>query len=162
MVNVHATGGSRMMTAAQEALLNHSHKPLLIAVTVLTSMQQEDLAELGWDMSPIDRVSHLAALAAASRLDGVVCSAAEAAVLSERHQKGFYLVTPGIRLAGDDVGDQRRVVTPEAAVSAGATHLVIGRSITDAADPAGKVEEIQASVNSIADQSNSGASPDLS
>lgn len=162
MVNVHATGGSRMMTAAQEALLNHSHKPLLTAVTVLTSMQQEDLAELGWDMSPIDRVSHLAALAAASRLDGVVCSAAEAAVLSERHQKGFYLVTPGIRLAGDDVGDQRRVVTPEAAVSAGATHLVIGRSITEAADPARKVEEIQASVNSIADQSNSGASADLS
>ena len=71
-------------------------------------------------------------------------------------------MTPGIRLAGDDVGDQRRVVTPEAAVSAGATHLVIGRSITEAADPARKVEEIQASVNSIADQSNSGASPDLS
>jgi orotidine-5'-phosphate decarboxylase len=134
MVNVHATGGSRMMTAAREALLNYSQKPLLIAVTVLTSMQREDLAELGWDMPPVDRVAHLAALAAEAGLDGVVCSAAEAAVLSERHRKGFYLVTPGIRLAGDDAGDQRRIVTPVAA------------------DPARKANEIQASLDSIADR----------
>jgi len=150
MVNVHATGGSRMMSAAREALANYSQRPLLIAVTVLTSMAQEDLAELGWDAAPIDRVTHLAQLAAASGLDGVVCSAAEAAVLSERHQTGFCLVTPGIRLAGDDVGDQRRVVTPVAAIAAGATHLVIGRSITDDPDPAGKAREIQSSINNIA------------
>lgn len=151
MVNVHATGGSRMMSAAREALVNYSQRPLLIAVTVLTSMERADLIELGWDMPPMDRVSQLAGLAAASGLDGVVCSAAEAAVLSERHREGFCLVTPGIRLAGDDAGDQRRVVTPVAAVGAGATHLVIGRSVTGAADPAGKVLEIQASLNSIAD-----------
>ena len=152
MVNVHATGGSRMMLAAREALLSYAERPLLIAVTVLTSMQQEDLAELGWDVPPIDRVCHLASLAAESGLDGVVCSAAEAALLSERHREDFCLVTPGIRLAGDDVGDQRRVVTPAAAVAAGATHLVIGRSITGAADPARKVCEIQASLASIADR----------
>ena len=151
MVNVHATGGSRMMLAAREALLSYSQRPLLTAVTVLTSMQQEDLAELGWDASPIDRVVHLAGLAAASGLDGVVCSAAEASILSERHRDDFCLVTPGIRLAGDDVGDQRRVVTPTAAVAAGATHLVIGRSVTAAADPALKVNEILASLDSIAD-----------
>jgi orotidine-5'-phosphate decarboxylase len=150
MVNVHATGGSRMMSAARDALATYSQRPLLIAVTVLTSMAREDLAELGWDAAPIDRVTHLAGLAAASGLDGVVCSAAEAAVLSERHQKEFCLVTPGIRLAGDDLGDQRRVVTPVAAITAGATHLVIGRPITNDPDPAGKAREIQSSINNIA------------
>lgn len=149
MMNVHAAGGSRMMAAAGEALHHYSPRPLLIAVTVLTSMQREDLAELGWDAPPINRVTHLAALAAESGLDGVVCSAAEATVLSERHGSAFYLVTPGIRLAGDDVGDQRRVVTPAAALSAGATHLVIGRSITHAADPARRAHEIQVSLDSI-------------
>jgi len=150
MVNVHATGGSRMMSAARDALASYSQRPLLIAVTVLTSMAREDLAELGWDAAPIDRVTYLAGLAAASGLDGVVCSAAEAAVLSERHQKEFCLVTPGIRLAGDDLGDQRRVVTPVAAITAGATHLVIGRPITNDPDPAGKAREIQSSINNIA------------
>lgn len=142
MVNVHAAGGSRMMRAAQEALSAAAHPPLLVAVTVLTSMAREDLAELDWDGDPIDRVCKLAALTESAGLDGVVCSAAEAAVLAARQRPGFLLVTPGIRQAGDAAGDQRRIVTPESAVSAGATHLVIGRSITASSDPARTAAQI--------------------
>ena len=147
MVNVHASGGTRMMRAAKEALADAPHQPLLVAVTVLTSMGQEDLVELGCHDEPIDRVCQLAALTQEAGLDGVVCSAAEAAVLSARHREGFLLVTPGIRQAGDAAGDQRRIVTPEQAVSAGATHLVIGRSITDSPDPAATAAQIRAALN---------------
>ncbi|MDG2460024.1 MAG: orotidine-5'-phosphate decarboxylase [Luminiphilus sp.] len=149
MVNVHALGGSRMMAAATKALSARSHPPLLVAVTVLTSMGREDLDELGWGAEPIDRVCHLASLAQKAGLDGVVCSAAEAAVLSDRQRPGFCLVTPGIRQTGDAVGDQRRVVTPVEAVSAGATHLVMGRSITDAPDPAGTVDDVLESLQGL-------------
>ena len=147
MVNVHASGGTRMMRAAKEALADAPHQPLLVAVTVLTSMGQEDLVELGCHDGPIDRVCQLAALTQEAGLDGVVCSAAEAAVLSARHREDFLLVTPGIRQAGDAAGDQRRIVTPEQAVSAGATHLVIGRSITDSPDPAATAAQIRAALN---------------
>jgi orotidine-5'-phosphate decarboxylase len=147
MVNVHASGGTRMMRAAKEALNDAPHQPLLVAVTVLTSMGQEDLVELGCHDEPIDRVCQLASLAQDAGLDGVVCSAAEAAVLSARQRKGFLLVTPGIRRAGDAAGDQRRIVTPEGAVSAGATHLVVGRSITASRDPAATAAQIRSALD---------------
>ena len=150
MVNVHASGGSRMMRAAREALNDSPNPPLLVAVTVLTSMDQEDLTELGCDKAPVDRVCQLAALAESAGLDGVVCSAAEAAVLSARQRAGFLLVTPGIRLAGDEAGDQRRIVTPESAVADGATHLVVGRPITASDDPAKTAADIRASLNARA------------
>ena len=147
MTNVHASGGSRMMTAAREALVDCTHRPLLLGVTVLTSMARADLDELNWGADPIDRVCELARLAESSGLDGVVCSAAEAQVLSQRHQSGFLMVTPGIRQAGDASDDQRRVVTPSDAVAAGATHLVVGRSITASDDPAATVANILASLD---------------
>ena len=150
MVNVHASGGTRMMRAAKEALNDAPHQPLIVAVTVLTSMGQEDLVELGCHDEPIDRVCQLATLAQDAGLDGVVCSAAEAAVLSARQRAGFLLVTPGIRQAGDQAGDQRRIVTPEKAVSAGATHLVVGRSITASRDPAATAVEIRSALDAQA------------
>ncbi|RLA59516.1 MAG: orotidine-5'-phosphate decarboxylase, partial [Gammaproteobacteria bacterium] len=135
MVNVHAGGGRRMMEAAKEALQALPRKPLLIGVTVLTSMSDEDLLELGYTESPRQRVLRLAKLAAQSGLDGVVCSALEAAELRQARGDDFCLVTPGIRLAGDAAGDQRRVVTPVDAVAMGADYLIIGRSVTGADDP---------------------------
>ena len=139
-----------MMRAAREALNDSPKPPLLVAVTVLTSMDPKDLTELGCDKAPIDRVCQLAALAESAGLDGVVCSAAEAAVLSDRQREGFLLVTPGIRLAGDEAGDQRRIVTPESAVADGATHLVVGRSITASDDPAKTAADIHASLDALA------------
>jgi orotidine-5'-phosphate decarboxylase len=135
MVNVHACGGRRMMMAAAEALAAYSKRPLLIGVTVLTSMSDEDLLELGYSESSHERVMRLAALAADSGLDGVVCSAQEATALRKAQGSEFCLVTPGIRLAGDDPADQRRVVAPADALAKGSDYLVIGRSITGAADP---------------------------
>ncbi len=149
MVNVHASGGSRMMRAAVDALAGRAGAPLLTAVTVLTSMNEEDLHELGYSGSAIDRVSALAALAEASGVDGVVCSAIEAARLREERAESFLRVTPGIRLAGDATGDQRRVLTPEMALAQGATHLVIGRSVTGAADPQAVVTQILRSIKAV-------------
>ena len=142
MVNVHAGGGRRMMEAAAEACACVAQPPLLIAVTVLTSLSAEDLAELGYSQSPRERVMSLAALAADSGMQGVVCSAEEAIPLRAARGAGFCLVTPGIRLAGDDAGDQRRVVTPAVAVADGADYLVIGRSITAAADPLAALQRV--------------------
>jgi len=142
MVNVHASGGRRMMEAAAEALQGVSRRPLLIGVTVLTSMGDDDLRELGYTQTATERVLSLAALAADSGLDGVVCSAQEAPALREQRGGDFCLVTPGIRLAGDDVGDQRRVLTPAQAVAAGADYLVIGRSITGASDPLAALQRV--------------------
>ncbi len=146
MVNVHASGGRRMMEAAVEALQPSGHKPLLIAVTVLTSMSDGDLAELGYAESAEQRVMRLAALAESSGLDGVVCSALEAPVLREQSGAEFCLVTPGIRLAGDAAGDQRRVVTPAQALANGSDYLVIGRSITGAGDPLAALERVHAEI----------------
>ncbi len=140
MVNVHAIGGTRMMQAAVDALANRTRRPLLTAVTVLTSMDSSDLRELGITQSPMEKVASLAALAQSSGVDGVVCSAAEAAMLRDQCRDDFLLVTPGIRLPGDAAGDQRRVVTPKDALVAGASHLVMGRSITGTANPAAAVE----------------------
>jgi len=143
MVNVHASGGRRMMTAAQEALADLPKPPLLIAVTVLTSMSAEDLREVGVADAPADQVLRLARLTQACKLDGVVCSAQEAAMLRAELGTDFRLVTPGIRPAGAEVGDQRRVMTPAEALRAGASDLVIGRPITAAPDPLAALKQIQ-------------------
>jgi orotidine-5'-phosphate decarboxylase len=142
MVNVHASGGRAMMSAAREEVQKSKHKPLLIAVTVLTSMTQADLVEIGVDTSPEEQVLRLATLAKASGMDGVVCSAAETASLATHLGEEFVLVTPGIRAAGDDANDQKRIVTPVDAIVAGSHYLVIGRPITQAADPGAKLHEI--------------------
>ena len=147
MINVHASGGRRMMTAAQEALADLPRPPLLIAVTVLTSMSAEDLGEVGIFDAPADQVLRLARLARACKLDGVVCSAQEAAMLRAELDMNFRLVTPGIRPAGAEVGDQRRVMTPAEALQAGATDLVIGRPITAAADPLAALKQIQSDIS---------------
>ncbi|BAK77988.1 orotidine 5'-phosphate decarboxylase [Pseudogulbenkiania sp. NH8B] len=135
MVNVHASGGRRMMTAAREALEQYSQRPLLIAVTVLTSMEAADLAEIGITVPPQEQVLRLARLTRDSGLDGVVCSAQEASLLKAELGTEFKLVTPGIRLPDSAADDQRRVMTPTAALAAGADYLVIGRPITKAAEP---------------------------
>ena len=142
MVNVHAGGGRRMMEAAVAALDGFASRPLLIGVTVLTSMSDADLAELGYRETAGERVQRLASLTAECGLDGVVCSALEAPLLRKSRGEGFTLVTPGIRLAGDDPGDQRRVVTPSDAIGKGADYLVIGRSITGAADPLAALRKV--------------------
>ena len=142
MVNVHAGGGRRMMEAAMAALDGFASRPLLIGVTVLTSMSDADLAELGYRETAGERVQRLASLTAECGLDGVVCSALEAPLLRQARGEGFTLVTPGIRLAGDDPGDQRRVVTPSDAIGKGADYLVIGRSITGAADPLAALRKV--------------------
>lgn len=135
MVNVHASGGERMMMAAKEALDKFQQKPLLIGVTVLTSMEQADLAGIGLDVAPQDQVKRLAQLTKSSGLDGVVCSAQEAVMLKELCGQAFKLVTPGIRPSFAAQGDQRRVMTPKQAIEAGVDYMVIGRPITQANDP---------------------------
>ncbi len=135
MVNVHASGGRRMMTAARERLEAHNLDTRLIAVTVLTSMERSDLAETGLDIEPMEQVERLASLALASGMDGVVCSARESARICELCGDSFLKVTPGIRPASGEAGDQRRIMTPADAMAAGSTHLVIGRPVTQADDP---------------------------
>jgi len=147
MLNVHASGGRRMMVAAREALADLPQPPLLIAVTVLTSMSAEDLSEVGVVSAPADQVQRLARLTQACQLDGVVCSAQEAALLRAGLGADFRLVTPGIRPAGADTGDQRRVMTPLEALRAGASDLVIGRPITAAADPLVALKQIQLDID---------------
>jgi orotidine-5'-phosphate decarboxylase len=143
MVNVHASGGSRMMRAAREAVDSvPGNKTHLIAVTVLTSMSPDDLAETGIDKSPLEQVLYLADLAKQSGMDGVVCSAQETSAIREELGDDFLLVTPGIRMPGDDAGDQRRVVTPHDALANGSSYLVMGRSITGATDPVAVLQKI--------------------
>ncbi len=142
MMNLHASGGRRMMETARERLEKRGERPLLIAVTILTSLGEEDLAEIGFSGTPQENVLRLAALAASSGLDGVVCSPLEAAAIREREGGKFLLVTPGVRPATASLDDQKRVMTPADAVQAGATHLVIGRPITAAEDPVAALEAI--------------------
>lgn len=149
MVNVHALGGRRMMEQARQALDGYAQRPLLIAVTVLTSMDSADLTELGLDGGAEKWVSRLAGLAQSSGLDGVVCSAREAALLKRQFGAGFRLVTPGIRPSGAHADDQSRIVTPLQAVSDGADYLVIGRPITKAVDPAAALAAINHELMSI-------------
>ncbi len=142
MLNVHASGGRRMMEAAREAVDKSVHKPLLIGVTVLTSMDETGLREIGVERSPREQVLHLAGLVQQSGLDGVVCSAQEAADLRTRFGAGFTLVTPGIRPTGADAGDQSRIMTPGNAIRAGSDYLVIGRPVTQASDPLSALQQI--------------------
>jgi orotidine-5'-phosphate decarboxylase len=140
MVNVHAAGGRAMLRAACEALEGSS--TLLTAVTVLTSLVAQDLHDIGVESSTEQQVLRLAALAADCGLDGVVCSAREITPLRAALPADFLLVTPGIRPAGDSAGDQQRIETPAQALALGSSYLVIGRPITQAADPGRKLREI--------------------
>lgn len=136
MVNVHASGGERMMVAARNALEQHSGtRPLLIAVTVLTSMEATDLSGVGIDRSPEEQVIKLARLTHSCGLDGIVCSAQEATLMRSQFGPSFCLVTPGIRLESSPADDQRRTLTPAAAIAAGSSYLVIGRPITQSINP---------------------------
>lgn len=146
MVNVHASGGSRMMQAAREALADLPQPPFLIAVTVLTSMTAEDLAEQGINVSPQEQVLRLAKLTQQAGLDGVVCSAQEAELIAEHCGPNFMRVTPGIRPAGSAADDQRRTMTPAAANQLGIEVLVIGRPITQASDPGAALTAIKQSL----------------
>jgi orotidine-5'-phosphate decarboxylase len=137
MMNVHALGGERMLTAAREALSELTRPPLLIAVTILTSMDESDLRSIGLGGAPGDHVIRLATLAHDCGLDGVVCSSRETRELRTQLGRSFRLVTPGIRPSGCQMDDQRRVMTPADAVRNGSTYLVIGRPITQADDPLG-------------------------
>lgn len=143
MVNVHAQGGRRMLDAAREGVSGFQHPPLLIAVTVLTSLGGDELREVGYDESPESLVGRLARLTADCGLDGVVCSAREAPALRAAHGPDFRLVTPGIRPAGSAADDQRRVTTPAEAIAAGSDYLVVGRPITAARDPLTALREIR-------------------
>ncbi len=135
MMNVHASGGPRMLRAAREALEGLPERPRLIAVTVLTSLDGEELRAIGVEASAQQQVLKLASLAHDAGLDGVVCSAREAPELRQALGSGFLLVTPGIRPAGAAAGDQTRILTPDQAIRTGADYLVIGRPITQAPDP---------------------------
>jgi orotidine-5'-phosphate decarboxylase len=142
MVNVHACGGRRMLEAAAGALSDFSRPPLLIGVTVLTSMDAQDYDDLGFRDALPEQVHRLAQLSRDCGLQGVVCSAREAPDLRAALGAEFALVTPGIRPAGSAADDQRRVLTPGEALEAGSTYLVIGRPITRAADPAAALAAI--------------------
>jgi orotidine-5'-phosphate decarboxylase len=135
MVNVHASGGRRMMETCVERLKAGNYRTQLIAVTVLTSMEREDLRDIGLDIEPFEQVKRLAKLTQQSGLDGVVCSAQEAKMLRQDLGAEFALVTPGIRPAGANADDQKRIVTPKQAMLDGSTHLVIGRPITQSEHP---------------------------
>lgn len=155
MTNVHAAGGRAMMVAARDAALESAAKlgvapPKLIAVTVLTSLNDADLAEVGQTAHALDQVRRLAGLAQQCGLDGVVCSPQEIAILRQDLGDDFLLVTPGIRPSWSASGDQKRVMTPEEAVLAGASYLVIGRPITGDQDPAAAARRIQAGIDAAA------------
>jgi len=151
MLNVHASGGPAMLAAARDSVARTASdagmpRPLLIAVTVLTSLSASDLASIGVDATPEQHVLRLARLAHSQGLDGVVCSAQEAHALRRAIGAGFKLVTPGIRPAGAAAQDQARVMTPRDALAAGADYLVVGRPITAAADPVAALDAINASI----------------
>ena len=147
MLNVHASGGEAMMRAAREAVAAAGGRsPLLIGVTILTSLAEADLGRVGFAGSAAENAERLARLAHECGLDGVVCSAEEAPRLRAATAPGFALVTPGIRLASDARGDQARVVTPVEAVRRGANYLVIGRPVTQSQDPAATLAAIRNSL----------------
>ncbi len=147
MLNVHVMGGRRMLEAAQKALINRNNKPYLIGVTLLTSFDQDDMSEIGITGRITSRVEQLAILAFDVGLDGVVCSAQEAAALRKIRTNNFLLVTPGIRLDGERINDQKRVVTPQVAMANGASYLVIGRPITQARDPLQMLQRIHSEIS---------------
>lgn len=150
MVNVHASGGARMMEAARQSLEPYGKEaPLLTAVTVLTSMDESDLIGVGINLSPAAHAERLALLTKQCGLDGVVCSAHEAQRLKQICGADFKLVTPGIRPMGSDVGDQRRIMTPQDAVKAGVDYMVIGRPITRSENPTATLQQINQSIEGL-------------
>ncbi|HDR1345183.1 TPA: orotidine-5'-phosphate decarboxylase [Pasteurella multocida] len=147
MVDLHASGGLRMMEEAKKILEPYGKDaPFLISVTVLTSMEDLDLLQIGINASPMEQVIRLANLTQRAGLDGVVCSPQEVEILRANCGKDFKLITPGIRPIGSDFGDQRRVMTPAGAIQAGSDYLVIGRPITQADNPAEVLKSINASL----------------
>lgn len=150
MVDLHASGGLRMMEESKKILEPYGKDaPILIAVTVLTSMEDLDLLQIGINSSPLEQVIRLAHLTQRAGLDGVVCSPQEVDVLRKNLGKDFKLITPGIRPIGSEFGDQRRVMTPTAAIRSGSDYLVIGRPITQAKDPAAILSSINQSLAGI-------------
>lgn len=147
MINVHASGGQKMLVAAREAIDRHQHKPLLIAVTVLTSLNEKDLRSMGISKTVNDQVITLAKLAKQEGLDGVVCSAQEVAILKKELGEKFCLVTPGIRPSGTSSDDQSRIMSPAQAIAAGSHYLVIGRPITQANDPLQALIDIEKEIS---------------
>ena len=146
---MHASGGSRMMQAAKQALIEQGSDMQLIAVTVLTSMDDADLLETGVQFSPSEQVMHLAQLTQNCGLDGVVCSAQEASALKSSLGANFKLITPGIRLPDSAADDQRRIVSPADAVALGSDYLVIGRPITQSAQPLDTLQQINSSLEAL-------------
>jgi len=147
MINVHALGGRNMLLAAREAVDKSAHKPLLIAVTMLTSLSNEDLYAMGLHGSLEDNVLRLARLAKAAKLDGLVCSPFEVAPIREAVGEDLVLVTPGIRPVDSAQDDQKRIMTPAEAMQAGSNYLVIGRPVTQAADPVAALTTIEQSLS---------------
>ena len=150
MLNVHAAGGTRMMEAAYESIIkfgDSKNRPLLVAVTVLTSMSSDDFVELAINNSIADQVLLLSKLAKSAGLDGVVCSGVEVDKLRREFGKDFCLVTPGIRLDDLNNDDQERIMTPCNAIKAGSNYLVIGRPITRASNPVKVINAINESIN---------------
>ena len=146
MLNVHASGGSKMLRAAVEAAAQSPNRPLLLAVTVLTSLSDADMPEIGVSGNVLNQVLRLGALARNAGCGGLVASAQEARELRRELGEGFAIVTPGVRPAGAVVGDQSRVVTPADAIAAGATHVVVGRPILGATDRAKAAQDIVAEI----------------
>ena len=150
MLNVHISGGSTMMKSAKDAILSHGGcKPILIGVTVLTSISSTELSEIGIKNDLKDQVVQLAKLAYQSGLDGVVCSAEEAKLLRNSMPADFILVTPGIRREQDAAGDQKRVITPSQAIRNGSDYLVVGRPITQAASPSAALSAFNSEIASV-------------
>lgn len=148
LLNVHASGGSKMLKAAAEAAAQSPTKPLLLAVTVLTSMSDADLQEIGVSGNTLSQVLRLAALARSAGCGGVVASSQEAKELRREMGEGFAIVTPGVRPAGAAVGDQSRILTPAGAIAAGADYLVVGRPVLEAEDRGKAAENIVAEIES--------------
>lgn len=149
MVNVHAGGGRAMMQAAREAVDAVAKPPLLIAVTVLTSLDAADLHEVGVDGEPEAQVARLARLAHGCGLDGVVCSPKELPIIADAAPESFLRVTPGVRPTGDAGDDQKRVATPARALADGADYLVIGRPVTRAEDPLAALAAIERELDAV-------------
>lgn len=148
MINLHASGGTKMMETAMQRLAGKSHRPKLIAVTILTSLGEAEIHEIGFQGTSADNVQRLSALAQSSGLDGVVCSPLEAAAIRAQAGSDFLLVTPGVRPATASLDDQKRVMTPAGAIRAGSSYLVIGRPVTAAPDPLRVLKEINSSLKS--------------
>ena len=146
MINLHASGGSRMMEAARERLERRQERPLLVAVTILTSLAERDLAEVGYSGTPVENVLRLARLTQTSGLDGIVCSPLEAAAVRDQLGRDFLLVTPGVRPGSAALNDQQRVMTPLDALNGGADMLVIGRPITAASNPLASLNAIRSEI----------------